>query len=99
MKDSEDGVSRLHPRIERERHLTLSAAFDFHGYVVSCPPGRSVVLPDLLYLLSSYAGCLENKTAGWLFWVTHRPPSGSVYGLYLESYKVIPKRNYLGAYE
>ena len=30
--------------------------------------------------------------------ITHRPLSSSFYGLYLESYKVIPKRNYLGAY-
>ena len=29
---------------------------------------------------------------------TYRPLSSSFYGLYLESYKVIPKRNYLGAY-
>ena len=29
---------------------------------------------------------------------THRPLSSSFYGLYLESYKVIPRRNYLGAY-
>ena len=29
---------------------------------------------------------------------THRPLSSSFYGLYSESYKAIPKRNYLGAY-
>ena len=29
---------------------------------------------------------------------THRPQVVPFYGLFLESYKVIPKRNYLGAY-
>ena len=30
--------------------------------------------------------------------VTHRLHSSSFWGSYLESYKVIPKRNYFGAY-
>ena len=38
-------------------------------------------------------------SAGRLEPITHRPLSSSFYyGVYLESYKVIPKRNYLGAY-
>ena len=45
-------------------------------------------------ILGMHAGPLARPTQD----PTHRPLSSSfVYGLYLESYKVIPKRNYLGA--